>query len=310
MTHALHSSERTDWQTPEWFLALVREVFGGFIELDPCTTAANPTKARKWITQADGLFTRAGSRAPGCGLSLPWTGPAFVNCPYGAHLDGEVDPAREIKRKGTVIGVGTGWAAKIAGESCEWIALVPNRTETAWWRRLRKASSIACLPDHRIAFVDASTGEVGEQPNHGSTVFYRGPRPDRFAAVFREVGGFITGGDATVGDKRGGAMREVDGLRRRTIQRDMTPTAKAEREAFIAKFKRKVSGISRLEIQTAARYERELLAGTFAWSSHTRVMADDDKLEIVYLDKHGCELWRRPQTTKERNLELPLARTA
>jgi len=103
-------------------------------------------------------------------------------------------------------------------------------------------------------------------------------------------------------------MREIEELRRRTIQRPMTPAAKLERETFIAVFKRKVSNISRLEMQTAARYERELLAGSFAWTSHTRVMADDDKLEIFYLDKHGVELWRRPQTIKERNLELPLSK--
>lgn len=57
--------------TPEYVLVPVRESFGGWIELDPCTIPDNPTRARRFYTLVDD------------GLSLPWVDRTFVNPPYG-----------------------------------------------------------------------------------------------------------------------------------------------------------------------------------------------------------------------------------
>lgn len=183
----LLSSARQDWQTPEWFLDLVRSV--GPIALDPCTTVLNPSGALKYITQEPGS----------CGLSCDWSrgsGLAFINPPYGRHLSGPVDPGKEIRVNGDLVGTGTGWAERIAQDKGEWIALVPTRTDATWWHTLLHASE-ACLlwrsptRGSRIQFVDPSTGKPRGGSTLASSVFYCGMRQWRFEEVFEEHGAMI-----------------------------------------------------------------------------------------------------------------------
>jgi hypothetical protein len=185
---ALLSSARQDWRTPEWFLELVQAV--GPIALDPASAPDNPTRARTWIVQG-GLS---------CGLRSSWArdGLAFVNPPYGKHLSGPVDPDRTILRKGEVIGRGTGWAERIASDLGEWIALVPTRTDAAWWHTMHAACTWAVLwrsPAHgsRIQFVDPDTGAVRSGSTLASSVFYHGPNPLRFLEIFGPHGRTIPG---------------------------------------------------------------------------------------------------------------------
>ena len=204
VTHALHSSERMDWRTPPWFLDLVRRSSpNGRIALDPATHWSNPTGADLIFSPVGPGLMPAVWAGP-CGLRGSWArGPddlRFTNPPYGDHLSGEVDPDRILYRTDKVTrvriptGVGTGWAARIALDAGPGITLVPNRTETEWWGRLFHASHLILFPDRRIPFVDAQTGKVGESPNHGSTVFYRGTRPDLFAQAFAPIGILNPGG--------------------------------------------------------------------------------------------------------------------
>lgn len=227
VSHILHSSERQDWRTPPWFLALVRASSpDGRIALDPATHWTNPAEADSFFSAPpidmeqgpEGIWTKAPPRlVPGfrpgqgpalwlgpCGLAGSWTrvrdSLRFTNPPYGDHLDGEVDPAREVFRTNKetkvreVVGVGIGWAARIAQDTGSGITLVPNRTETQWWERLFYASHLIVFVKKRIPFVNADTGKVGASPNHGSTVFYRGTRPDLFARAFSPVGIVNPGG--------------------------------------------------------------------------------------------------------------------
>jgi len=197
-SHVLLSSERMDWQTPEWFLGLVREVYENAIGFDPATVESNPTCADRWYT-SDGVYTRVGLLARGqCGLSSSWDGygPGFCNPVYGPHLSGPIDPKAEIWRKGKLIGMGTGWGEKIASFQGELISLVPVRTETAWWRRIMSTADLALLwgsPEHgsRISFVNPDTGKPQSGSNLASTVFYKGPRADRFREVFGPHGTMI-----------------------------------------------------------------------------------------------------------------------
>lgn len=200
MTHALLSSERMDWRSPEWFLDLVREV--GPIDLDPCTTVDNPTGAARIIVQPPRAWP-----LPPCGLSSSWerAGLAFANPPYGAHLSGAVEPGREIWRVDRrtkdrrIVGVGTGWAARIAQElDGETLVLVPVRTETAWWRTLFAWADRVLLwssPVHgcRISFINPETGRPQQGSNLASTVFYRGPQARRFGHAFSPHGELIRG---------------------------------------------------------------------------------------------------------------------
>jgi len=182
---ALLSSARQDWRTPAWFLDLVRAV--GPIALDPATSTDNPTGALAYFASAGGL-------------DLPWTrrGLAFVNPPYGPHLSGPVDPDREIVRKGIVIGVGSGWAERIAQDAGEWIALVPTRSDAAWWHRIHEAADWCVLwrsskHGSRIQFVDPDTGKAKTGSTLASSVFYRGPNALRFLSVFGPHGRAIPG---------------------------------------------------------------------------------------------------------------------
>lgn len=203
-SHITLSSERQDWQTPGWFLDLVRRV--GRITFDPCSTLDNPTGAESHLAQVlEWHPPLVSPRVVGpCGLRTPWErlGLAFVNPPYGPHLSGPVQPDRPIwrTRGGArhLVGVGRGWAARTAQETGETLVLVPARTETSWWRLLHAWCDEALLwssPEFgvRISFVDPDTGAEKGGSNLASTVFYRGPHRARFRAVFGPHGTLIPG---------------------------------------------------------------------------------------------------------------------
>lgn len=147
----LMSSANPNWQTPPEFLNVVRELAGGQIELDPCTTEDNPTGARSILTPTED------------GLSVPWPreGLVYANPPYGRSLPP--------------------WAAKFAAEGrrgVELVALVPARTDTRWWRDVATAA-VVCFWRGRIKFVGAD--HSAPFPN---AVAYWGRRPAEFCRVF------------------------------------------------------------------------------------------------------------------------------
>lgn len=187
MTPGELSSEKMTWQTPGYFLDLVRAV--GPIAFDPCAPAkGNPTGAD--------VLMRQGAPGESCGLSIDWSGGVappedladdpgliFVNPPYGPHLSGLVDPGYVHKRKNKktsqieITGYGRGWAQKIIRETDHTrIALVPARPDAEWWVRMLRACD-ACLlwrsKEHgaRLKFVDPDTGETVPGNTSPSTVF-------------------------------------------------------------------------------------------------------------------------------------------
>ena len=177
---ALLSSENQSWCTPEWFLDLVRRV--GDIVLDPCTTSDNPTKAA-WICTG-------GANDNGLVCSWEVDGLVYVNPPYGEHLRGDIDPDKQIVRRRTnkktgekvevLVGVGTGWARKMANHTGEGLYLVPARVETDWWKMLNDWCTFKLQwssPQHgaRINFVDPNPDNTKKNGStFPSTVFYRG----------------------------------------------------------------------------------------------------------------------------------------
>jgi len=176
---ALLSSARQDWRTPPYFLDLVRQV--GEIALDPASAPDNPTNARRFYAQD--------------GLALPWDrdGLAFINPPYGAHLSGPVEPDYVHRRKSVITGHGRGWARRIVQDQGDWIALVPTRTDAAWWHELHAAADWGVFwrsPEHgsRIQFVDPDTGRPRGGSTLASSVFYHGADADRFLRAFSPHG--------------------------------------------------------------------------------------------------------------------------
>lgn len=123
------SSVKMDWRTPEWLLDIARIASDdGQIALDPCTTADNPTNAKRFYTPAED------------GLAQDWTtdGVLWCNPPYG----------RELKH----------WAAKwIDADADTKFFLCPARVDQPWFWELYDAAQIVFLRK-RVKFVGAETG--------------------------------------------------------------------------------------------------------------------------------------------------------
>lgn len=141
--------DRNSWQTPEYFLKLVRAV--GPIGLDPC--AGKNTDI--------GLINFRER-----GLDVDWAVPDrtlfFCNPPYGRALKSWTDKIlEEVNRYGF----------PISG-----VVLTPVRTDAEWWCRLfRRADRVVAWRSNtlgtRISFIDPETGKAPGRNDHASCVF-------------------------------------------------------------------------------------------------------------------------------------------
>lgn len=160
---ALMSSADTSWRTPDVVLDLVRQV--GPIELDPCGHQESLVRARRElrITRGDDGLTADWMALSGGGL-------VFCNPPFGREIGAWVLRCHALGRAG--------------GEA---IALLPSRTDTAWWHAYvaPPASQAVCFQRGRITFV----GAPGPAPFPTAFAFFGSPaRANRFAEVFTTVG--------------------------------------------------------------------------------------------------------------------------
>ena len=153
---AVHFSSRTpEHCTPENII-LPAVACLGEIDLDPCSEDGDPPNvpAQAHYTSDDN------------GLAHPWHGRIYMNPPYG----------REIGD----------WVEKLcseheAGRVTEAIALLPSRTDTQWWKRLREYP--VCFVQGRLTFV----GSQDPAP-FPSAVFYLGRDVARFCHAFGHLG--------------------------------------------------------------------------------------------------------------------------
>jgi phage N-6-adenine-methyltransferase len=166
---ALMSSARTGeneqdcWQTPEEVLELVREVAP--INLDPCTTRDNPTRAQ--LIWTDNKFDDAlNNWWPGEGL-------VYINPPYSQMAAWAKKLAYEVKR---------------SGMRREYIALLPARTDTRWWHELVEARPArVCFWKGRLKF-NRPDGTPGQSAPFPSALLYYGADDQKFAQVFGPKG--------------------------------------------------------------------------------------------------------------------------
>jgi len=152
------SSRKTDWLTPADVLDVVRLVAP--IELDPCAHPDGLVKAQieyRWDQGFDGL-------------QKPWgvRGLVFVNPPYGRSLKPWMAKCATVAREHR--------------DTTSVLALVPARTDTAWWGYCESADAI-CFWRGRIRFV----GAPGPAP-FPSALVYWGAHSDRFADAFQGRG--------------------------------------------------------------------------------------------------------------------------
>lgn len=149
------TSDEDEWLTPPDIVARVVEVLGG-IDLDPCSNTfgepAVPATVR--YTEADD------------GLSREWLGRVYMNPPYGAIIAAWVEKLRAEHEAGNVTAA---------------IALVPARTDTAWFQTLR--DTILCFVGGRLRFSNSE-----QSAPFPSVLAYFGDERDRFAEIFGDVG--------------------------------------------------------------------------------------------------------------------------
>ena len=154
---AVHfSSAGSEWYTPAHIIKHVIATLGA-IDLDPCSnshTHPNVPAARHY-TQADD------------GLNQPWAGRVYMNPLYGRDIEIWAEKLRSSYNTGAVLAA---------------IALLPARTDTAWFRLLRDFP--VCFLDGRLRF----SGHTNSAP-FPSAVFYLGSELQRFLRSFSDLGG-------------------------------------------------------------------------------------------------------------------------
>jgi hypothetical protein len=153
---AVHFSSATpEHYTPQVIIDATRACMGE-IDLDPCSNSLTDP-----VVPAKRHFT-----ADDDGLRWQWHGRIYMNPPYGRQIDS--------------------WIAKLceeheAGRVTEAIALVPARTDTQWWLRLRDYP--VCFIQGRLTF----GGNTDPAP-FPSAVFYLGEEIGNFYRAFYELG--------------------------------------------------------------------------------------------------------------------------
>ena len=179
------NSQNVNWCTPPKYIAAVKDVFGGRIELDPCSN--------KWsIVEAETAFA-----LPKCdGLVEEWNYKTiYVNPPYGADRN----------RRTTI----KHWLYKCAYAHkqfySEVLALVPVAANTKHWKEYvwGRATAVCFLYDTRLKFLENGNGE-GKGAPMACAMIYWGSNYDNFFEVFLEFGAVVDLRDLlgkTIGDK-------------------------------------------------------------------------------------------------------------
>lgn len=149
----LMSSESGEWYTPQAIIDAAIATLGG-IDLDPCSNTGTPNvPASRHLTSEDD------------GLAHGWQGTVYMNPPYGREIGGWID------KLATEFAYGNVTAA---------VALLPARTDTAWFR---------ALPARWVCFVSGRLRFSGADPApFPSVAAYLGPDAARFADAFGSLG--------------------------------------------------------------------------------------------------------------------------
>jgi phage N-6-adenine-methyltransferase len=161
MAGHIQTAARTDWCTPPEIVSVVRQAFGGQIDLDPCSNARSVVGARKNYTIRDD------------GLARKWRGNAYVNPPYGRGLNAWV-------RKAVHESHGD-WPANV-------IMLIPAAVGTVRWQTLvfPEAKAI-CFIDGRVKFI----GAAASAPMDCALVNFGNSEAPYFTAVCDKYLGFV-----------------------------------------------------------------------------------------------------------------------
>jgi phage N-6-adenine-methyltransferase len=158
------SSDSGEWYTPPEFIEAVYRALGE-IDLDPASSdeANEVVGAARYFTREDDA------------LGLEWdAATVYLNPPYGDVI------AEFIKKL---------LSEYEAGHFSEAVVLVPARTDTAWFRSMRRFPR--CFINGRLKFRQPGTTSENSAP-FPSAVFYIGPDLNSFTLAFRDIGDVYT----------------------------------------------------------------------------------------------------------------------
>lgn len=150
-----YSSESSEWYTPQHIIDRVLQVMGA-IDLDPCSDSHDMPNvpAKMLLTKEDDA------------LSQEWHGRIYMNPPYGREIGSWIEHLCQQY-----------WECNII----EAVALIPARTDTAWFKKLRTFPR--CFLWGRLRF----SGHKTAAP-FPSAVVYLGTHLNSFVAEFADVG--------------------------------------------------------------------------------------------------------------------------
>lgn len=161
-----------DWCTPKKYVDAVREVFGGKIDLDPCSNKYSMVNAKTeyMLPEKDGLRDS-------------WDFPTiYVNPPYGSD-----------RERGTRI---RDWLARCASayedHGSQVLALVPVAANTSHWKNFvfTKAHGICFLYDTRLRFLENGQ-DAGKGAPMACAMIYWGDHFKKFYDVFINHGAVV-----------------------------------------------------------------------------------------------------------------------
>lgn len=120
LNDSLYSSDKMDWETPQFLFERLHEEFG--FSTDVCASTENAKCSRFYTIETDGL-------------AQEWQGVVWMNPPYGREIVKWVKKAYESSCSG-----------------CVCVCLVPVRSDTRWWHDYVMRSAEIRLLSKRLSF--------------------------------------------------------------------------------------------------------------------------------------------------------------
>ena len=164
----------TDFNTWPEFLDVVRRLPpNGRIGLDPCSNATSLVDAVTSYTAIEN------------GLAQSWRGHGlvFMNPPHGRSPH-NIEPWLEKAHREFL---DPRWKHRAEDAEDEFLALIPSKTDTAWFHDHARQFPGICFVRGRYAFWQHGVKTEGNG-KFAHLVLYVGPRLDRFKHLFRPMG--------------------------------------------------------------------------------------------------------------------------
>ena len=166
-------SLKKDWGTPPKYVFAVKEVFGGKIDLDPCSNDYSVVNA---LTEYK-LPQKNGLNESWCNYET-----IYVNPPYGKD-----------KERNTTI---KNWLEKCDSThynyNSEILSLIPVSVNTSHWKKyvFTSATSICFLYDTRLRFLNNGL-DIGQGAPMACAMIYWGSNYKRFYEIFIHHGAVV-----------------------------------------------------------------------------------------------------------------------